>query len=203
MIEKILSDISEDKYQNFSTTSNKFKTDLWKFFFEPHFLPMTAIEFGTHKGQTTRILAHLFKTVYTVNIDAKHLHSAQEFNRDLDNIVYIPFDLYSHDYTVQPVSVPINVFFIDAGHELYHVESDMARALHMNLADEVYFVFDDYGMMPGVKAVIDTYLESGILTVVATIGHEPGHSFGGNPPRVLTASEGLICTLDKSKIEYE
>ena len=65
LIDKLLAEIGEDKCDNFSTTSFKFKKDLWEFF--QGFDDKIAVEFGTHKGQTTKILSHLFKKVYTVN----------------------------------------------------------------------------------------------------------------------------------------
>ena len=65
MIEKLLKQIKEDKVYNMSTTSFKFKRDVWNFF--QGFQDKIAVEFGTHKGQTTRILSFLFKKVYTIN----------------------------------------------------------------------------------------------------------------------------------------
>ena len=92
MIEQLLLDIKEDKHQNMSTTSFKFKRDMWNFF--QGYEDKVAIEFGTHKGQTTRIISFLFKKVYTVNNNDNL--SAKELNKDRDNIVYIDnFDLYS------------------------------------------------------------------------------------------------------------
>ena len=88
-IEELLSEIKEDKIDNLSTTSFQLKKDLWEFF--QNCQDKIAVEFGTHKGQTTRILSHLFKKVYTVNcndnLDAKALNS------DRNNIVYLNFDL--------------------------------------------------------------------------------------------------------------
>jgi hypothetical protein len=64
-IEDILGDCGEDKFQNFTTTSNKFKTDLLNFFQSiPESKKWNALEYGTHKGQTTRVLSFLFKNVY-------------------------------------------------------------------------------------------------------------------------------------------
>lgn len=200
MIEKLLSEINEDKHMNLATTSNKFKTDLWNFFLKPNFSSMRAIEFGTHKGQTTRVLAHLFKEVITINLSWAHLASAMELNADLDNIRYVPFDLYQNEHTTNPVDDVIDVFFIDAGHEYWQVHKDLARAMAMNTSDIPYVIFDDYGMMDGVYEVVTEF--DGVLTIVQEIGHEAGHDFGGDPPRILKRSEGVICQLDNRDIVF-
>ena len=54
MIDKLLEEIGEDKHQNMTTTSFKFKRDVWEFF--QNFQDKIAVEFGTHKGQTTKVL---------------------------------------------------------------------------------------------------------------------------------------------------
>ena len=85
MIDQLLKEIGEDKHQNMTTTSFKFKRDVWEFF--QHFQDKIAVEFGTHKGQTTKVLSHLFKKVYTVNrLDNKE---AKTLNKDIKNIEYI------------------------------------------------------------------------------------------------------------------
>jgi len=61
---EVLNEIGEDKTQNLSTTSFKFKSDVWEFF--QGFDDKVAVEFGTHKGQTSRVLSYLFSKVHTV-----------------------------------------------------------------------------------------------------------------------------------------
>ena len=92
-VNEILEKIGEDKFQNLSTTSLKFKRDVWDFF--QNFKDKNALELGTHKGQTSRLMSYLFKQVYTVNrldnIEAK------ELNKDINNIKYISnFELYNN-----------------------------------------------------------------------------------------------------------
>ena len=58
-IESLIESINEDKHTNPTTTSNKFKTDVWDFFKD--FKDKVCVEFGTHKGQTTKILSYCFK----------------------------------------------------------------------------------------------------------------------------------------------
>lgn len=195
MIEQLLSEIKEDKFQNFSTTSFKMKTDIWNFFNEDRFKRLNCVEFGTHKGQTTRILAHLFNKVYTINLP-NHFDSAMELNRDLDNIEYIPLDLYQTSVEDNFKHRPISVIFIDAGHEFDNVMMDITRALNFKLSKEVYFIFDDYGQESrGVWMAVNQMVQIGKFEKVKYIGHPPRFSFGGNPERKLADHEGIIVKL--------
>lgn len=198
-IEEILEEVGEDKFQNFSTTSFKFKSDVWEFFKNlegSH--TWNALEFGTHKGQTTRVLSYLFSKVYTINLPG-HFHEAQVLNSDRTNIEYIPLVLYkSYTFDDNPTTKPLNVFVVDAGHDTQNVLDDVARACSMNLGKgDVYFIFDDYGLNDRVYVAIEQLFYNGKLTKVQNIGHPIKHSFGGFPERVLTKGpEGLICKLN-------
>ena len=194
MIDILLKEIKEDKSDNLSTTSFKFKRDLWDFF--QGYQDKVAVEFGTHKGQTTRILSHLFKKVYTVNINNND--SARELNKDRNNIVYIDnFDLYSGQNL--QIADEVSMFLIDAGHSYYQVVSHINRAFKLNCNEDCYIAFDDYGMSHyelEVKKAVNEALTSNALHLIKGIGHDKGFDFGGTPPRVLTESEGLITKIN-------
>ena len=128
----------------------KFKTDVWNFF--QGFQDKVAIEFGTHKGQTTRILSFLFKKVYTINNNDNT--AAKELNQDRDNIIYLNFDLYSNQPL--PIQDKISMFLIDAGHDYTHVISDINLAFSLNLNEDCYIVFDDYGFLPDVRNAVNS-----------------------------------------------
>jgi len=196
-IEELLEEVGEDKSQNFSTTSLKFKTDLWNYFKAiPESKKWKCVEFGTHKGQTTRILSFLFDRVHTINLP-NHFDEAKRLNMDRENIKYEPLNLYESEVTENFKTHPISVFFIDAGHTTQNVLSDVARAKTMKLSDgEIYFVFDDYGLLDEVNYAINQLIFIGEIEKVQTFGHVQGHSFGGFPERVLRkGDEGLICKL--------
>lgn len=195
-IEELLIDVREDKHQNLSTTSFKFKTDIWNFF--QGCQDKIAVEFGTHKGQTTRILSHLFKKVYTINNNNND--SAKELNKDRNNIVYLNFNLYSND--VLPILDTIDVFLIDAGHEYEHVIYDINRCTSLNCSEDCYIIFDDYGAnchINTVKKAVDEAINCGAIQIIKEIGHTAGHNFGsGNkngPDRILLNTEGLITKI--------
>lgn len=192
-IDQLLAEVKEDKTVNMSTTSFLFKRNLWDFF--QGFSDKNCVEFGTHKGQTTRILAHLFNEVYTFNLP-HHFDEAKRLNADLDNISYIGLDLYQSDIETTCKHKPVSVFFIDAVHTFDAVMSDVTRALNFKLADgDVYFVFDDIGLIPDVRFAVLQLIKIKKLEIVAMIGHEKGFNFGSTPPRILQDHEGYICKL--------
>lgn len=194
MIDQLLEEIGEDKTQNMTTTSLKFKRDIWEFF--QGFQDKVAVEFGTHKGQTTKILSHLFKKVYTVNNQDNA--EAKRLNKDIQNIEYISnFDLYNRQPL--PINDTVDVFLIDAGHHYRHVISDINRLANIKRAKECYVIFDDYGMeqfSEHVKRAVDQAINQNILTLIKGIGHSKGYSFKPeNPKYMLEAPEGLITKI--------
>lgn len=200
-IQELLAEVKEDKKDNLRTTSFKFKTDLWNFFSEEGKFPFrdkNAVEFGTHKGQTTRIMAHLFKNVYTVNLP-NHFDEAMFLNQDMENIHYIPMDLYQTEVDDNFKHEPITMFFIDALHTFEGIMSDVTRCLNMKLAKgDNFIIFDDYGQSSReVFMAVNQLIKVGQLERVIYIGHPPYYSFGGNPERKLEDHEGIICKIIK------
>jgi hypothetical protein len=195
-IENILNEIAEDKHHNLSTTSFKFKTDVWNFF--QGFTDKIAVEFGTNKGQTTKLLSYLFKHVYTVNINDNV--DAIKLNQNINNITYISnFDLYSGQSLV--INDTISLFFLDAGHAYDQIVYDINRVTSMNCETDCYILFDDYGSSTntGIKKAVDLAVENNILQIVKFIGHDAGHNFGnaikGGPDRILIGQEGVITKV--------
>lgn len=196
-IEELLFEVREDKVDNLSTTSFKFKTEVWNYFKQhPKHYRYHCVEFGTHKGQTTRILSHLFEQVYTINLP-NHFGEAMELNRDRDNIVYCSMDLYNTPIYKNFTHKPITVFFIDAVHTFDSVMYDFSRCLEFKHYEnnDVYFIFDDYGAYREVWTAVNQLIRINKIEKVCYIGHEPRHSFGGTPERILQDHEGIICKL--------
>lgn len=195
-IESILEEIKEDKNQNLSTTSFKFKKDVWKYF--QGYTNKVAVEFGTNKGQTARLLSYLFDKVYTVNINDNT--EAMQLNKDITNITYISnFNLYSGN--VLPINDQISLFFIDAGHKYEEIIYDINRATNMYCASDCYLLFDDYGssINVGIKQAVDQAVHEGILEIKEWVGHDAGYNFGnaikGGPDRILIGKEGVITKI--------
>ena len=195
-IDKILQEIKEDKNQNLSTTSFKFKKDVWTYF--QGFTDKVAVEFGTNKGQSARLLSYLFRHVYTVNINDNA--EAIRLNNDISNITYISnFNLYSTQ--ALPINDPISLFFIDAGHKYEEIILDINRATNMYCTSDCYLLFDDYGssINPGIKKAVDQAVNEGILEIKEWIGHDAEYNFGnavkGGADRILIGKEGVITKI--------
>lgn len=189
----------EDKTDNPSTTSKKFKKDLWNFCTLSEHINLdinldAAVEFGTHKGQTTAILSELFKTVYTFNLPG-HFSSAMEFNQNRTNIQYVGWDLYSGKSPEIEKSNAVSLVFSDAVHQYNAVVQDVENAKNwFRLSNPCYFVFDDYGAWDDVKRAVDDMIKYDTLELVTKIGHHPGWTFSDRSP-ALKDWEGIICKL--------
>jgi hypothetical protein len=183
-IEDVLKTIP-DKTEWQTTTSHKFKLDVFHFFKEMG-KGRSCLELGTHKGQTTKVLSLIFDEVFTIN-HGDH-SAAMEFNADRTNINFLKHDLYSEKWWE---NVPrADVIFIDALHETKAVLMDVENSLKIYSPDKKYFIFDDYGLIQSVRMAINKLL-FGPLSKVCTIGEPKGHKFTEN--HLLLDSEGLIC----------
>ena len=191
-IDLLLESINEDKHTNPHTTSDKFKSDVWNFFKD--FNDQVCIEFGTHKGQTTKILSYCFKHVYTINKNLQSFATAKMLNVGIENITYVPFDLYSQEELDIEKS---NVFMIDAGHKYPEVIYDIDRCIQMSADGDSYIIFDDYGLNTheeNVKVAVDESIDKNKIEIVKKIGYQKGHEFAH---KFLKDSEGLICRIVK------
>lgn len=182
----------EDKNTNPVTTSLTFKKDLLNFFNKPEFSTQTALELGTHKGQTTRMLSFCFNKVYTINKTQDG--TAQKINADRTNIDYLTYNLYEGTDPF-PITTKVDAFLIDAGHDYSQVISDVSYCIDI-ASNNALVVFDDYGLQKyeyDVRRAVDYCINNGFLEFVAYIGEKPGYEFVGG--RKLTCHEGVICKI--------
>ncbi len=195
-LELMVEQLSEDKFKNPTTTSNKFKIDLGKWLLGlPNSKKLKIVELGTHKGQTTHILSGIAYNghVYTINLP-NHFAEAQQINRLRTNISYVGLDLYPKN-TINPIITTdsVDVFFIDAGHYFSQVESDFEYVMRFARSEPSYIVFDDYGLIHDVRSFVDAMIWLNRIEVVQYIGMPEGTDFGGN--RLLKHHEGIICKI--------
>ena len=174
------------------TCSDQMRFDLYQFFKStPHF---NIAEIGAHKGYTTKILANLFSTVYAVDNSVEWTAVSKQYNKDMTNIEYVMLDIYKESWDRLPEHV--DVCFIDAVHSYEGCKSDALRALK-RFTKLQYMVFDDYGVWPGVKKIVDELLQSKILVFERFIGitDVPG-------PRgiVRNVKEGILCRVNRTHI---
>lgn len=172
-----------DKFQHKTTTSHKFKKDVYNFFNKPEFRDKTCLEIGSNIGYTTRVLSYLFKEVIGFNKD--DVSRAVQFNSDRPNVKFYAQDVYN---TTLPVDYG-DVFLIDAEHTYDAVINDTIRSLNFKSSDKKYFVYDDYGAFPEIKKAIDDLIECDKIVIVEKIGYSSKENF----TRPLYDYEGLIC----------
>ena len=98
-IDTILSEV-QDKRDNRSTTSHKFKKDIIDFF-SPLKLK-NCIEVGTANGDTTRILSYLFGNVTTIELNENEINKARKLNKDRTNIEYLHGKAFDRDWETLP-----------------------------------------------------------------------------------------------------
>jgi len=182
-----LIDIEDDIY----TISNKMRTEIWQFFKNKPSLKI--VELGAYKGYTTRFLAEHFEMVYAVDNNDSYLEENQEYNNKFRNIEYIKCDVYGSWGDILPVDV--DVVLIDVCHSYDSCKSDLDKSLgYFNGLK--YIIFDDYGVFPGVRRVVDEAIgSSGRLKFERWVGLTdiPG-TLGGY---VKGSHEGVICSVNR------
>lgn len=172
-----------DKFQHNTTTSHKFKKDLFEFFDKDEFKNKNCVEWGSNLGYTTRILSFLFNNVTGFNLSI--VTEAEAFNVDRPNIKFYGQDIYNTEIPVDYA----DVFLIDAQHTYHAVIDDTYRSLSFKSDGLKYFIYDDYGAYPEIKQAIEDLISNNKIEIVKKIGYNPNEKF----TRQLTDYEGVIC----------
>lgn len=175
-----------DKTEDRTTTSKKFKSDLYEFFKREEFSDKTCLEIGCKNGYTTLILTHIFKLVYGINYDTVVSHTKFLKDNNRNNFELFAQDVYKFGLPVKNV----DVIFVDAVHTHAAVMSDVHNSLNLHSIGKKYFIFDDVGLYPEVKSAVDELIRSEKLSLIRSIGHSPFSSgFSG----LMNDYEGVIC----------
>lgn len=170
-----------DKSNDYSTTSHKFKRELYQFCIDNDL--KTGCELGSCMGYTTRIMANCLNKVYSVDVN---FEKNKTLNRDLDNIIYIKHNLYGPK--ALEILDNIDICLIDANHDYQYVLKDIKTAIGLG---SQYLVFDDYGLFKGVRRAVDESFDNLKWRLIDHIGMPPKHNFGGG--RMLLHHEGVIA----------
>ena len=182
----------DDKRDDRSTTSHKFKQELLEFFNDKKLI--NCIEVGTASGHTTRILSYLFDKVITIEQNNNEIQKARALNEDRTNIEYLHGDAYNTDWGIDET---FDIAFIDCVHQYAFVKSDFDRCKKLGAK---YFVFDDYGLnesLPSVKMFVDDMVRNGELEIVKFIGEPSGTKLWKkyNREDALVDWEGVIAVV--------
>ena len=177
----------ENKNENKSTTSRKFKEDILRIFGNGY-KDKTLLELGCHQGNTTRVYAECFNKVIAVERDESNLMKTKEICKDVDNVEFICSDVYDKDFQL-PIA---DVVHIDAGHTYESVGYDIDRCI--NQMNNPILIFDDYGHEGRtVRDAINAKLDEGKLQLRTHIGEDEGYIAANN--KVFIGREGIICNV--------
>lgn len=191
MIEEILKELP-DKWDSKTTTSKKWKTDLYQFCVDNNV--KSVLEIGTSLGHTTYFVAYFVDKVTTMEVDYSRVKKAMELCQKHDNIDFVCQSAYDYEWP----DVYHDMTIIDCIHEYKYVKMDIENAIKLGTK---YIAFDDYGLFPEIKQAIDEYVEEGKLEILSRIGYEKGTHFhmskstNTTPDKILIDSEGVICAV--------
>ena len=175
------------------TCSDKMRYDIYTFFKNnPKF---KIAEIGAHKGYTTKILANIFSRVYAVDNSVEWTNFNKNLNKNAKNIEYVMLDIYKDNWNIIPNDVEVS--FIDADHSYNGCKSDILNSIK-RFTNLKYIIFDDYGVWPGVKKVVDELLNDKTLILEKLIGI---NDVPGPNGIVKNTVEGLICSIANNKLK--
>jgi len=175
----------ENKAENKSTTSRKFKEDILRIFGEGY-KDKTILELGCHQGNTTRVYSECFKKVIAVERDVVNYEKTKENCGDVNNVEFINSDVYDVNFKIPDV----DVVHIDAGHTFEEVVFDIDR-LSKQLNNPT-FIFDDYGHEGRtVRDAINSKLSDGTIKLITHIGEDKGFVAGNG--KTFIGREGVVC----------
>ena len=177
-----------DIYDDVWTCSHEFRDDIKAFFKDKSHYKIAEI--GSHKGYTTRYLSDIFKTVYAVDNSIEWTNFNKDLNKDKKNIEYIHLDIYEDSWNIIP---EVDVVFIDAVHSYDGCKSDIYNSIK-TFNSVKYIIFDDYGVWPGVKQIVNECLTNEMLIFKKYIGLNDVPGPGNNV--VKNTTEGMICGVN-------
>ena len=176
-----------DKSESKTTTSLKFKADVIDFFREGY-QDKTLVEIGSSLGHGTKVLCKLFKKVVAVDVSPEKHAYAKEYLGDVDNVEFKLMDVYNTYWDFEDKD---SVVFIDCVHSYQTLKSDIDNSI--NTFNKPIIIFDDYGLFPDLKQLIDEYIEAGKLKILKKIGEHKGKFYPKTQNKILRDREGLIC----------
>ena len=100
-------------------------------------------------------------------------------------------DIYKNSWEILPENIEVS--FIDADHSYNGCKSDIFNSIKQ-FKNLQYIIFDDYGVWPGVKQIIDELISNKTLFFETVIGE---NNVLGPNGMVNNVNEGIICSINK------
>lgn len=176
------------KTDDYWTTSAEMKEDL-RAYFEVIARNWTALELGSYRGFTTRVLASVFNLVFAVDASSVFLADNKHYNTNVKNIIYV--NLHTRMDSLSTLRQnSVEVVFIDAEHDYISVSQDVKDVIEAFRHSLRFLVFDDYATDDGVRQVVEEFSQAGLLNVVGNVGKAPPWIYHG---RRVNHWEGVIC----------
>lgn len=183
-----------DKWESKTTTSKKFKEDLYNFCIEHDI--KSVLEIGASVGHSTFFLAHFIDRVTSVEAVPGKVAESKKRCSEFSNITFLNESVYGTKWNYGYHDLVI----IDCIHDYPHVVSDITNSLELGAK---FLAFDDYGLFPEVKKGVDEFINNKKLDTIVNIGYEEQTHFSmARDPKVtkdkkLADSEGIICRVIK------
>jgi hypothetical protein len=178
-----------DKLESKTTTSLKFKADIIDFF-RDGYKDKTLVEIGSSLGHGTKVLCKLFKKVVAVDISHDKHNYAREYLKGIENVEFVLMDVYNTMWNFEDKD---SVVFIDCVHAYDTLKSDIDNSI--NTFNKPIIIFDDYGLFPELKKLIDEYVKLGKLQILKRIGEYKGKFYPKTENKILKDREGVICKV--------
>ena len=176
------------------TTSTKFKQDLVEVF-KHGYDDKVCLELGSHRGYTSKLLSRYFSKVIAVDNDKDFQDFAKQYWNS-DNIEYHLKDIYKDEWSF--INCDPHVVYIDCVNDYDHRKRDIDRCI--NYFSNPLLIITDYGLFPGVKQIVDEYVDMGKLVIERTIGMPVGtHYPRCTQQKFLLDWEGVICSTPHSE----
>jgi len=189
-------DYVPDKEVDPWTITKKFRSDIIKIFESyPHAKEWTIMELGSYFGYTTSLLSRIFRKVVAVDISKDHLEITERYNKNRTNIEYVLFNSVLDPWSIFD-EYDISVAFVDAAHDEKSVLNDVTHLLTMKRRPNI-LIFDDYTLFPGVSAVVNAFVDFGLLICDTPLGKGASWEMASDTNGRYVGPEGMLCTTEK------
>ena len=178
-----------DKSEWKTTTSKLFKTNLAQYFYKKN--KQNWIELGAAQGHTTFIISNLANKVLSIDNQKENCEQIDKLN--LSNVTSSSVDLYSNEFKKFMENNTFDIAIIDAVHDEEHVKIDISNCI---LAGVKTIIFDDYGLIPGVKTAVDKFIKGLNNCKVYYIGMPVGTKYPNTINKILKDWEGVIVEIE-------